>query len=100
MTKDNCKRVVQKIGIYQINQCLFQVSLLLEYCCNGDLKSFLIKHKNEIEKLLLQFDNFGWMDDTSSKNLTTFSLDARMLHRWVYQVCNNNLLITPVLGIL
>ena len=73
------------------------MSLLLEYCCNGDLKSFLIKHKDQIEKLLLQFDNFGWMDNTASKNLKEFSLDARILHRWVYQVCNDNLLTTSVL---
>ena len=63
---------------------VLQVALLLEYCSKGDLKSYLIHHREEIEKELIHFSNSGFTPSTTSSRVT---FDVKLLHRWVYQVC-------------
>ena len=68
----------------------FQVSLLLEYCSNGDLKSYLIQNREEIENALMDFKDHGFepsfsRGDSASNNI----LDIKMILRWVYQVCKS-----------
>ena len=69
-----------------ILEILFQISLLLEYCCKGDLRSFLIRHRLEIEKSLTLYMNSGFFESTKSKSARNVILDVKILYRLVYQV--------------
>ena len=72
--------------VFLILKILFQVSLLLEYCCKGELRSFLIRHRLEIEKSLTLYINSGFFESTKSKSARNVILDVKILYRWVYQV--------------
>ena len=65
---------------------LTQVSLLLEYCSKGDLKSFLVDHRKEFYDSLNEFHNAETLNQKSSKSSGNPILDIKILHRWIFQV--------------
>ena len=67
------------------------MSLILEYCSKGDLKTFLIENRKEIEKHLSEFYETGSIPHSEMKNSQKpmdYYLDVLMLYRWVFQVGN------------
>ena len=64
----------------------FQVSLLLEYCSKGDLKSFLVEHREEFQDALTEYHNTGFCNDNISKNSADPVLDVKILYQWGFQV--------------
>ena len=79
------KYYLQLLSIY------FQVSLILEYCSKGDLKTFLIENRKDIEKHLNEFYKTGSISHSEmkiSKKPIDYYLDVSILYRWVFQVEN------------
>ena len=63
-----------------------QVSLLLEYCSKGDLKSFLVDHRKEFNDSLNDFQKTGVSNKSIPKSSVNQVLDIKILHRWAFQV--------------
>ena len=70
----------------RINVLVIQVSLLLEYCSKGDLKSFLVDHRKEFHDSLNEFYKTGFTNKSIPKSSANQILDIRILLRWVFQV--------------
>ena len=68
------------------NDIFIQVSLLLEYCSKGDLKSFLVDHRKEFHDSLNEFYKTGFTNKSIPKSSANQILDIRILLRWVFQV--------------
>jgi hypothetical protein len=64
----------------------FQFTLLLEYCSNGDLRSYLITNREEFERSLKHYTEKGRIDHCTSSDKAGTSLDIMVLCRWAYQV--------------
>ena len=61
---------------------VFKVSLILEYCSNGDLRTFLIKNTQELSESI-RATTFDRNTDAGLKGLTK---DLFLLIVWSYQV--------------
>ena len=62
------------------------MSLILEYCSKGDMRSYLIHHRKEFQKSLSNFDNNGTLEYIPVSTPTAIHHDVRLLYRWTYQV--------------
>ena len=70
----------------QILMINFQCSLILEYCAKGNLRSFLIDHRQEFEKSLEYYEKNNFLELLLSFQTSGVSHDVSLLYRWLYQV--------------
>ena len=79
---DNLHFVLRKKKNVNVKNLLhFQLSLVLEYCSFGDLKSYLKKHNQEFKQTILHKDN---REQMLSHGNTKHNL--AQLEIWSYQV--------------
>ena len=62
-----------------------KIALILEYCSRGDLRSYLIKNRHDLENSLNGV-YLHKMGDTKSSKSDSFIHDVNVLYRWTYQV--------------
>ena len=79
MNVSNKNNIIDFISLFSI---LKKVALILEYCSKGDMKSYLIKNRQDFEQSL---DNVYHNKRAESHPLTPFH-DVALLYRWTYQV--------------
>ena len=72
---------------YQI--FLFQVSLLLEYCSKGNLKSFLVENRKQFSESLENFSKIGMASLEVPLKVEYPSVDIHFLYFWTFQVRKN-----------
>ena len=61
----------------------FQFALMLEYCPNGNLRSYLIDHETEFRRSLKHYTDMGNLEaDTAEGTIQ----DAKQLCVWACQV--------------